>query len=513
MAFASRISLLPGASGVCAAFIAALFVTCSAAQEMASDRPGATYAPAEESAPAKPAAKPAPKPAAKPASSEAKSAALHTPEKTAAIPLPEKPPAKPAVIGESDRSDPLAGVPLAERAAIRAALLWNTGDEANGDTSLTDAIKAYQKRNKGKVTGILTESERDALLAAAKSREAEFGWHVVVDPVTGIRLGLPAKLVPLAREGKFGTRWSSRHGDIEVETFRIKTAESIAALFEAQKKQPATRRVESSALRGDNFVVSGQQGLKRFSVRGRLRGGELRGYTILFDQMMETIVAPVAAAIASAYAPFPERSAPYADLSRAVEYGTGLVVTADGHIITGRKVAEGCQVIIATGIGSAERVAFDNERGLALLRVYGKHDLPAISLAAAAPTAIRDLTLTGIPDPRTEEGAGNTLAQVKARLIDGIAIELRQPIPLAGFSGAAALDPQNRVLGIIDTASNAVMASAEPAVPPVRLIPAADIRAFLSRHQVASLPSSQNAMRDIRADATSAIVRLICVRQ
>ena len=53
-----------------------------------------------------------------------------------------------------------------------------------------------------------------------------------------------------------------------------------------------------------------------FSVRAKMRDGEVRGFTMLYDQVMETIVAPVMAAMSSAFSPFPERSAPYAALAR-----------------------------------------------------------------------------------------------------------------------------------------------------------------------------------------------------
>ena len=146
----------------------------------------------------------------------------------------------------------------------------------------------------------------------------------MVDPATGIRIGLPTKMVPHARDAARGTRWSSAHGEVQVETFRIKDpALKLAALFEQQKKEPATRKIEYSVLHDDNFFISGLQGLKKFSVRAKLRDGEVRGFTMLYDQMMEGIVAPVMVAMASAFSPFPERSAPFAALAKSVEYGNG----------------------------------------------------------------------------------------------------------------------------------------------------------------------------------------------
>jgi len=413
--------------------------------------------------------------------------------------------AKDAVKREPE-PDAFAGIPRAERLKIQAALLWAgdyTGSTGGGDPMLT-AIKNYQKRSKNKVTGVLTPPERAALVAAAKVHEDEFGWKVMVDPATGIRIGLPTKMVPHAREAARGTRWSSAHGEVQVETFRIKEPGlTLAALFEREKKGPATRKIETSVLHDDNFFISGMQGLKLFSVRAKLRDGEVRGFTMMYDQMMEGIVAPVMVAMASAFSPFPEHSAPYAALAKSVEYGNGLVVSAQGHIVTDRKLTEGCQVIVAAGLGNADHVADDKEHGLALLRVYGRHKLSAVALTKDTAKS-GDLTLVGIPDPK-EQDAGRKLTEVKARLADGTAIELRQPVPMAGFSGAAALDAQGQLLGMMEMGGT-MLASIEATVPPVRLVPAATIRSFLSRHHVAAATAQST-------DAKASVVRIICVRK
>jgi hypothetical protein len=52
---------------------------------------------------------------------------------------------------------------------------------------------------------------------------------------------------------------------------------------------------------------------------------------------------------------------------------------------------------------------------------------------------------------------------------------------------------------------NFVLASIEPAAPPVRLITAETIRTFLNAHNVPSVSTG--------GDAKSAVVRIICVRK
>ncbi len=400
--------------------------------------------------------------------------------------------------------DALAGISADERLAIQSSLMWS-GDfnSSGGEDPILTAIKNFQKRSKAKVTGTLTPAERASLVAAAKEHEQDFGWSVVIDPATGVRVGLPTKLTPHVRDAARGTRWSSGHGEIQVETFRIKNAGPVAARFEQEKKQPSTRKVEGSALHASDFFVNGMQGLKYFSVRAQLRDGEVRGLTVLYDQAMEGIVAPVLGPMAAAFAPFPERSAPFAAPAKTVEYGTGLIVSSNGHIVTAHRLTQGCQVIVAAGLGDSDRVADDPESGLALLRVYGAHKVAPLSLTNAAPKP-GDVTLVGISDPKEQDGRKG-LTEIKARLTDDAAIELRQPVPMAGFSGAAALDANGQFLGMTEMRTP-VLASASPAPPPVRLIPARTIRAFLEAREVAATPARG-------ADARASIVRIICVRK
>jgi hypothetical protein len=437
------------------AFAAALCIglACGAAQ--AQD---ATY-PFEDNAPAaasKKRAKPAVKPAAAPAAKPAAQAAAPT-----ATPIPGAKPLeaiKQAVVPPETKPEPKF--------------------ESKADAKTPPA---------NDLAGV-SANERDAI-----------GWSIVQDPATGVRLGLPVKWVPRSSHVENGTHWSSRHGDVQIHTFRIKTADSLNALFEKEKREPANRKIESSGVKGDGFTVTGLQGLKKFGVRAQLKNGELRGYTVMFDQAMEGIVAPVTAAMASSFAPFPDSNAPIASLARPVDYGTGLIVSSDGHVITDRRVAENCNVIAVDGLGNAERIAVDRTNALALLRVYGKRDLAA---AAMAEKASGDFTLVGIPDPHIQNG-GKKRAEVKAQLGDGNAIRLRESVPLGGFSGAAALDDKGRVLGMMET-RNAQLASAEGGLPPVRLVPAAAISDFLARHNVAAVTGTD--------DARAAVVRVICVR-
>ena len=84
--------------------------------------------------------------------------------------------------------------------AIQFDLAW-TGDYnglINGEVSdkTTAAIKAFQRNRKFKETGVLNPQERALLAAAAKAKQAQVGWTMVDDPVTGARLGIPDQARP-----------------------------------------------------------------------------------------------------------------------------------------------------------------------------------------------------------------------------------------------------------------------------------------------------------------------------
>jgi hypothetical protein len=330
----------------------------------------------------------------------------------------------------------------------------------------------------------------------SQSALAAAGWRIIDDLVTGARLGLPSALVPKTAPGRMGSRWTSRGGQIDIETFRLHEG-ALAALFDTEKKV-RRRTVEHSTLTPDSFVMSGMQGLKRFIVRAQSSGSELRGVTILFDQAIEGVMAPIAAVMANTYQGFPDPSAaPPPGLRRSVEYGTAIVVSGQGHLVTSAQIADGCQAIAVPGFGHAERIAEDKTNDVALLRVYGAQDLLPVALAGDS-SAGDDLTLVGIADPLAQAGGGAVTRAPAHRSTQGL-----DPAPKLGFSGAAAVDAQGRFAGMVDLQSTAVAGAG--AVSPAKLIPAETLRNFLQTQNV--------ALTNTRAAIDQSVLRVICVRK
>jgi peptidoglycan hydrolase-like protein with peptidoglycan-binding domain len=491
--------------------VAALSAGAPALAQNSSDR---ATPPAAATAAPKPAAKPKPagetaaaaKPAAEPATTGAvkKKPAAGKPETEAKSEESAAAAATNSKANEAIRAS-YAAMPLAERLSIQSDLIWSkdynggvTGDF--NDRSIA-AVKAFQKRGKGKDTGIITPEERQALRAAVKEQQEQVGWRIVEDTATpGARLGIPAKLVPQSSKNANGSRWASARGEVQIETFLIGPPNSdLAAQFEKQKKNPAARRTEYSVLRQDFFVLSGLQGLKKFYVRAQIKGSEIRGVTILYDQAMEGIMEPVVVAMSSAFSPFDNAAAP---TRRKVEYSTGILVSAAGHVIADRQATDGCHTVTVAGRGHAERVAEDAATDMALLRVYGANALKAASLSSEAPKGA-DLTLVGIADPQLQNGEGAvTTAPGRIAGVNGALVAL-EPVPAQGFSGAAALDAQGQFVGMIEMKPQAGTQAFQAA-----LVPTATIRAFLEKAKVT--PAVGRMTLD---DAKAAVARVICVRK
>jgi peptidoglycan hydrolase-like protein with peptidoglycan-binding domain len=417
-------------------------------------------------------------------------------------------PIRPALQTPADTANAMG---QAERQAIQSDLAWtgNYNGAINGEVSdrMVAAIKAFQKDRGGKQTGVLNPEERGSLADAAKRLQDNVGWRIVADAGSGVRLGLPAKLVSQQSSDANGAKWSSPTGTIQILLARRKEADpTTAKLVEQEKKEPAGRKVEYSVVKPDFFVLSGMQGLKKFYVRGQLKDSEVRILTILYDQATEGTMEPVVIAMSSAFSPFPtgaQTSGP--PPRKPVEYGTGIVVSEDGAVVTDRQIVDGCMSVVIAGYGNADRAAEDKDHELALLRVYGAQGLKPLGLGnGAAKSAIE---VTGIADPQNQ-GGGSAVGSVKALITPvGSGNDLALvPAPGLGFSGAAALDGDGMFAGIVLLKPVGVAGSPNgPAATQAALVHADIVRAFLKANAVTADRSS--------SDAKASVVRVICVRK
>jgi hypothetical protein len=338
--------------------------------------------------------------------------------------------------------------------------------------------------------------EHDAPVAPANFPDS-VGWQLIEDPATGARLGLPAKLVPRVEASRTGSRWTSAQGQIQIETFRL-TEAALPALFE-QEKKASKREILSSQLTADSFVISGVQGLKNFRVRAATRGAEVRGVTVLYDQATEGTMDRIATAVVGAFTAFPDPNAsPVPGIRRMVEYGTAIVVSGDGDLITTAHVTDDCQAITLPGLGHVERVATDKANDLALLHVYGARNLVPAALVGDANGT--DFKLIGIADPLAQAGGAEVTSAVCRRTGQGI-----EPAPKSGFAGAAVTDGRGAVVGMVEFKPSAVAGGGAQGAT---LVPSETIWAFLQARGITPTVAASD-----HAPIELSVVRVACVRK
>jgi peptidoglycan hydrolase-like protein with peptidoglycan-binding domain len=416
-------------------------------------------------------------------------------------------PIRPALQKPEDTAKALG---QAERLALQSDLAWvgQYNGAITGDVSerMVNAIKEFQKSRGGKQTGVLNAQERGILADTARKKQESVGWKIQTDPGTGVRLGIPTKLVPQQASDANGTKWTSPTGTIQIQLARRKEAGPVTAKLAEREKKESGRNIDYTVVKPDFFVLSGLQGLKKFYLRGTFKGDEVRILTILYDQATENTVEPVVIAMSSAFNAFPAAAQTAGPPPRkTVEYGTGVVVSEDGAIIADRQITDGCLTVAIAGFGNADRIADDKEHDLALLRIYGARGLKALNLANAATKTALDLT--GIADPQSQSG-GAAVTGVKASVaqLGGGSDVALTPAPAPGFSGAPALDGDGRFAGIalLKPVQVAAAANGVPAAQAV-LVTAEALRDFLKVNDVRAAGGS--------TDAKASVVRVICVRK
>jgi Putative peptidoglycan binding domain len=405
-------------------------------------------------------------------------------------------------------ADTAKAMTQAERLALQSDLAWvglyNGAISGDASDRMANALKEFQKQRGAQPTGVLNPEERGALADTARRRQENVGWKIVTETGIGAKLGIPAKLVPQQSNDANGAKWSSANGTVQILLTRRKEDNpTTAKLVEREKSDPPGRTIGYTVVKPDFFVLSGMQGSKKFYIRGTFKGSEVRILTVLYDQATESTVEPVMIAMSSAFNPFPSQITAAAQ-RKTVEYGTGIVVSGDGAVVTGRELTDGCLAITVAGFGNTDRVAEDKAHDLALLRLYGAQGLKPLKIASGA--AKPAVELRGIADPQNQ-GGGAAVSSVKSLATPSGGGDLTlSPAPALGFSGSAALDDAGNFAGIallkpIVVAGPPTATSASQAV----LVPADAVRHFLKASGVSAGGTS--------TDASASVVRVICVRK
>ncbi len=251
------------------------------------------------------------------------------------------------------------GLPEDERRAIQSDLIWTghyNGTVTGGFGPLTfRAINTFAGKTGAAADGLLTPAQRKALKDGAARARSEAGFEIVTDSRSGIRIGVPLKVLPKAGTAPLGGgRWQSADGKVTLDTRVGQPGETLASLFEratAANPNSPDRKVTYKLLRPDFYVVSGETRTGKFYARMAEGPAGLRGFSVGYDKAMAERIDRLVIAVAAAFEPFPAPGspAPVAGPERSVDSpvqspvrSVTAVRLAAGRAVTSRAALDAC---------------------------------------------------------------------------------------------------------------------------------------------------------------------------
>lgn len=356
-----------------------------------------------------------------------------------------------------------AALPEAERKAIQSDLIWtghlNSAATGNFGPLTFRAVNGF-KAGRGQPDGQLTPAERQQLARIARTARDAAGFAVITDQPTGVRIGIPQKLLP-KREALAagGSRWQSADGKITLDVSAGPAAEPLQAIFErAIAVNPRIqRKVTYKLLQPNFFVVAGETPTGKFFRRQALGPSGLRGFSVGYDKGVAATFDKVVTAIADSFEPFPSGAAPApaptpaapgvpavatAPAEPATErFGVGLVVGKE-LVLTARAAVDPCKGL-KVGSRPAKLRAQDQASGLALLDVPGLSADTLPGLRESAPAAKEPVVVLAYDGT----AAARTAIALPGEVMSDAVLAPLQP----GGAGSPVFDRQGRLAGLITT--------------------------------------------------------------
>ncbi len=419
----------------------------------------------------------------------------------------------------------------AERKAIQNDLIWAGGFSGAISGSFGPltfrAINTF-KGARGLADGVLLPTERAALAQTAQAARDRAGFRIVADEKTGVRIGIPTKLLP-KREAvpSGGSRWQSADGKVTLDTSASPPGDTLEALFEkavAVNPNNPGRKITYKLLRPDFFVVTGETPTGRFYRRLSAGPEGLRGFSIGYDKALATEVDKLVIAIAGSFDPFPTGPMPGPETAVASgaggasltppalrsneRYGVALAVSPTAALSAAAAV-EGCRNLSVAGRPAKLRLK-DDASHLVVLDLEGRAAGGLPGLRTEAPGAEEALVLVAFGD---DAGRRAAVALPGQSVQAGGKPAVRAPLQ-PGQSGAPAFDRQGRLVGLV--AANPSDRVLVAGVAPQRsqaLADAAVIQAVLGRAGL-SLPvaaaGSELSTGAVVERVSGAVLSLVC---
>lgn len=212
-------------------------------------------------------------------------------------------------------------LPEADRKAIQDAMIWSghylgVVDGVFGKRT-RDAILAYQASVKAPADATVDAAQLAGMTSAAQKARAAVRFQVFTDDKTGVKIGAPLKILDKRVAGDAGeVRLTKADGSIVLELYSAGGGDAkLGMMFAALTAEVSGRKITLKLSRPDFFVVSGEEGGRKFYQRtakgpsGSPDATAVRGFKLIYPAAQSAEFDRIGVAIADSFEPFPAAAA------------------------------------------------------------------------------------------------------------------------------------------------------------------------------------------------------------
>ncbi|EYD71070.1 serine protease [Limimaricola hongkongensis] len=308
-------------------------------------------------------------------------------------------------LAEARASEAALDRPARERlqVALRWAGVYAAGIDGAFGAGTRAAMAEWQRQNGYTDTGVLTTTQRAALLAAYDAVLDGLGLDPVTDAQAGIEIALPTALVARGPVKPPFVHYDAT-GETQARVLLISQpgdARRLAGLYEILQTLEIVPPEGPRGLDRTSFVIEGANDDRVTHVEAQLSDGAIKGFALVWPAGDETRRARLLSEMQSSFKVLPgvlSRADAPADEEQAIDLVSGLQIRTPlreragvfvddgGTVATTAQAVADCGDVAIDGLRGAQVVMQDAASGLALLR-------------PAAPIAPRGVATfqTGVP--------------------------------------------------------------------------------------------------------------------
>lgn len=404
----------------------------------------------------------------------------------------------------------------AERKAIQNDLIWS-GDfngVAGGEFGRRtyDALIAFERRG-GVADGILNPTERQALKAAADAARARVQFTVATDAATGISIGLPRAILTERVAVDQGVVYRRKDGQATLQLSDYPRNQTLAELWERLNRDGPGRKVTYRLQRPDWFVLSGEEGTRKFYTRIAQGAAGLRGYTFRYPAAEAAAMDRLMIAMANTFEPFPGAVGPGAPIAQSAQPQAPALMqprlfTEMRHAVSGVVVANGKILTSAVALrGCAEPTLGGQPVTAGAIAVSG--DLAIVSAATGTQPAMRlGSGQSGRSYTLSFEDAAQRVPVVSPGALDGAVVRSALQV---GPGGAPVIDTTGNLVAIVRESARPVrmVAGVAPEASHA-VIPHATLAALFGASGLTTAGASGSRTL---AEAAASLVEIRCARR